>query len=394
MKKTTIFALLMLFIWACRKEDAPVVVVDPPFDPFSVVSEHLNISKKAPDFSFSLPIWLREYQPTIPANNNIIELGRVIFYDKKLSADGKIACASCHHQGHAFSDIVPLSTGVNGKKTKRNSMALTNNISFGGVMGMLDTGTTLYPLFWDSRALSIQAQSKAAFTNPLEMDISMSKVVSTVAEQPYYPWLFERAFGDSVVTESRILLSIAHFLNNLHTYNSKFDRAMQVHTANGGTTDLDVTLTGLTVEENQGKALYVAHCNNCHSGLNNVRGIFEANNGLESPYIDKGKNLISGHFFDIGVFRVPMLRNIAYSAPYMHDGRFTTLEQVIEHYNSGVIKGYGLHGELLQLDEATQTYSAKRLNLTEAEKAALKAFLLTLSDESVLTDQRYADPFK
>jgi cytochrome c peroxidase len=197
-----------------------------------------------------------------------------------------------------------------------------------------------------------------------------------------------------VVTESRILLSIAHFLNNLHTYNSKFDRAMQAQTANGGIPDLDATLTGLTTEENQGKALYVAHCNNCHSGLDNVRGIFEANNGLESPYIDKGKNLISGHFFDIGVFRVPMLRNIAYSAPYMHDGRFTILEQVIEHYNSGVIKGYGLHGELLQLDEATQTYSAKRLNLTEAEKAALKAFLLTLSDESVLTDQRYADPFK
>lgn len=386
----TALASTALLLYSCKKDDP---VVAPP-DPFDAVSDYLTIAKTAPAFDVALPSWLSEFTPTITANPNHIELGRVIFYDKHLSADGKIACASCHQQAHAFADNKAFSDGVNGRKTKRNSLALLNNPSFGGAHGLVDSGTTYYPLFWDSRAFSIQMQSRMAFTNPNEMDISMENMVKTVAAQPYYPWLFQRTYGDSAITEGRILESIAYFLNALSTHNSKFDQAMAAQSADGVPPPTNMPFTGFTAEENQGKALYLAHCEVCHGSLDTPRGVFEANNGLESPYVDKGKGGISGLFYENGTFKVPMLRNIANSAPYMHDGRFDTLEKVIEHYNSGIVQVFGLHGDLLQYNPDTHTYSPKRLHLTEQEKAALKAFLLTLSDDAALTDARFADPFR
>jgi cytochrome c peroxidase len=172
--------------------------------------------------------------------------------------------------------------------------------------------------------------------------------------------------------------------------NSHFDQAF----SEVGTADMEADFPGFTPEENLGKSIYLQHCNLCHGSLNNRQQIFEANNGLENPYVDKGKQAISGLFYEHGVFRVPGLRNIARSAPYMHDGRFGTLLEVVNHYDSGVVRSFGLHGDLLEYNEATGNYDVKRLNLTEAEKNALVAFLHTLTDESFLNDVRFSDPFK
>jgi cytochrome c peroxidase len=178
---------------------------------------------------------------------------------------------------------------------------------------------------------------------------------------------------------------------SITSINTPFDRALLKE---GGVDFVGDVFSDFSFSENRGKALYMEHCHSCHGSLYSPPLIFEANNGLENPYTDPGKGAISGLFYERGVFRVPGLRNITVSGPYMHDGRFGSLMEVIEHYDSGIQAIFGLHGDLLVFNEASQSYSPKRLQLTASDKVALVDFLYTLEDSYTLTDPRFSDPFR
>ncbi len=376
---------------SCRKEDTPPTPVSPGDVYTETVAKYLKVDRIPPSYKVQLPTYVKGLFPAAQPNAALAQLGRVLFYDKKLSKDGTVSCASCHEQAHGFADPVALSTGVSGLMTSRNSMALGNIQWFGGMLGLDSLGNATLPLFWDSRAHSVADQSRAAFTNTHEMGLTMPEVLAIVQTQPYYPWLFAQATSDTVVTEDHIFTALTHFMGAMSANHSKLDAALAL---GGAQPDINIDFPNFTAAENNGKQLYLAHCVSCHGSVNSIQKIFEANNGLEKPYIDKGKGAISGKFYENGIFKVPGLRNIELTAPYMHDGRFKTLEAVVEHYNSGVIEVFGLHGDLLTYDPATQDYSAKRLNLTEIEKQALVAFLKTMTDTQLGTDVRFSDPFR
>ncbi|MBU6342066.1 MAG: hypothetical protein KGS48_11285 [Bacteroidetes bacterium] len=386
-----LFLLLAGFLLgtACSKDSAP----DPaPADAFSrTVAPYLNLSAAAPSYRVSIPNYTKGLFQSVQPNAQLAQLGRVIFYDKHLSKDGTISCAHCHQQAHAFADPTALSTGVEGQKTTRNSMALGNIQWLGGMLGLDSVGNALLPLFWDSRAHSVSEQSRGAFTNAHEMGLTMPEVLQLVRNQPYYPWLFEQAWGDTLVDEARIFTALAHFMNGIHASHSRLDEALA---RLPDPFDLSSDFPGYSASENIGKAIYVQRCMSCHGSINSIQKVFEANNGLDKNYTDKGKGAISGKFYENGTFKVPGLRNIEFSAPYMHDGRFATLEEVVEHYNSGIVQGFGLHGDLLEYDPLTQSYSPLRLNLTASEKQGLVDFLKTLSDKELINDERYSDPFR
>jgi cytochrome c peroxidase len=320
-----------------------------------------------------------------PANPQITNdgaaLGRVLFYDPQLSLNNRISCASCHKQELAFSDGKAASQGFGGKTTPRNAMAIVN------------PGFNRN-LFWDSRSQSVLDLVAKPIQNHIEMGMDdLTHLASKLAKIDYYPPLFQKAFGQSQISEQSITNALSQFVSSMLTMDSKFDRISH----------LDVeTFTEL---EKTGKDLFFSNrtnCSKCHagqnfaapdfpggaygdntfgggSGGNNLKG--GANNGLDLTYKDGGMGN--------GRFRIPSLRNIALTAPYMHDGRFNTLEEVIEHYNSGIQSNGNLDKNLLNADG-----SPLRPNLNLLEKRALVAFLNTLTDESFITNPKYSDPFK
>lgn len=305
-----------------------------------------------------------------PANNSVTDegalLGRVLFYDKKLSANYTVSCASCHQQDHGFSDPDAFSTGFEGGQTGRNSMGLTNARFY-------ERGS----FFWDERAATLEDQVLRPIQDPTEMGLTLEELVSRVSSYTYYEQLFVDAFGDAEVTSQRISLVLAQFVRSIVSNQSKYDIGEATNFAN------------FTAEERLGQQLFngTARCSACHVGPNFV-GIRVENNGLENPIIDPGVGGVSGVPPEVGTFKMPSLRNIEHTAPYMHDGRFATLADVVEHYNSGVVANNNL-GPPLRNPDGT----ARRLNLTQAEKNALVAFLLTLTDDTIATDPKWSDPF-
>lgn len=372
------FALLLLF--SCKKDSPPIVPIDP-------IDQYLHLNNPAPDYSSNVPQGYTLLSSDLQVESNVAQLGRVLFYDKKLSKDGTVSCGTCHQQAFAFADPLPISRGVFGKKGTRNTMALGSFTSLSGFLGLQADGMSHIPLFWDSRTTDVSDQIRQAFEAEQEMGMTMSEVLVAIEAQAYYAPLFEAAFGDSLIIEARVMEALLHFMGAMHNYDSKYDRAL----AQAGDRMLD--FEDFTASENLGKALYMQHCDLCHGSLTTPQLIFEANNGLDSTFTDLGKGAISDKFYDNGIFKVPALRNIALTAPYMHDGRMETLEEVIEHYNSGVIRTFSLHGDLLT-HVGGSTYVAKKMHLNQAEKTALKDFLLTLKDEHSIQDERFSDPFK
>lgn len=319
-----------------------------------------------------IPEFSGEFRTHNPAiTNDGATLGRVIFYDKRLSINNAVACASCHLQERAFSDPVAGSEGFKGKITPRNSMAIVNVA--------LNRN-----LFWDSRVHSAKELALKPVQNHIEMGMeSMEILEKKLASLDYYPPLFQKAFGSGEVTADRISDALAMFLCSMVSVNSKFDEGIAQSFQN------------YNALEKMGKDLFFSNqtkCVQCHSGNNfaapdspggeygsrEVAGT--ANTGLDLSPEDEG--------LGDGKFRIPSLRNIALTAPYMHDGRFETLEEVIEFYNSG-IKGHpGLDPKLVAEDGEPM-----RMHLTDLEKKALLAFLNTLTDQSLMTDVRFSNPF-
>lgn len=305
-----------------------------------------------------------------PDDNHVTDagalLGRVLFYDKKLSANSTVSCASCHQQENGFSDSAVISTGFKGDFTARNSMGLTN-------VRFYESGH----FFWDERADTLEEQVLDPIQNELEMGLTLEEATERVASQHYYEKLFRDAFGDPEVTSDRMARALAQFIRSIISTQSKYDLGK----ANG--------FADFTSQEKLGQRLFngQARCASCHKGPH-FAGDRVNNNGLKYPHLDRGVGGVTGRRRQMGKFKMPSLRNIEVTAPYMHDGSLPTLEAVVEHYNSGVVDNPNLGRLLLNRDD-----TVRRLNLSQAEKDALVAFLRTLTDESILTGSKWSDPF-
>jgi cytochrome c peroxidase len=318
---------------------------------------------------------------TNPITNDGATLGRVLFYDTELSANGTISCASCHQQDKGFSDDAVLSTGFLGGKTARHSMTLINARFY-------QRGR----FFWDERAATLEEQVLMPFQDPVEMGMTLEQVITKVSSQPFYAALFEKAFGSPDINSDRIAKALAQFVRSIVSYSSKYDAGRAVSPTPGA------NFSNFTAQENMGKNLFFQSipngggaCFGCHT----TEAFVSANpgpqnNGLDAVSItDLGAGAIFSNPIFVGRFKTTSLRNVELTAPYMHDGRFATLEEVVEHYNSGIQKHPTL-APALQDNNGNPI----RLNLTETEKAALVAFLKTLTDPSVATEEKWSNPFR
>ena len=388
MNNKSILAIIVVFgIISCNQEDdfEPIEESDlnlpaTPFDYASLnLPSHFTTNAGGP-----LPTSIRgtDNTPTTnPITNDGATLGRVLFYDKKLSANGTISCASCHKQDKGFSDEAILSVGFNGGITGRHSMTLINSRFY-------QRGR----FFWDERATTLEEQVLMPFQDPVEMGMTLEQVVSKVQEQSYYPELFQKAFGSTEITSDKISKALAQFVRSIVSFSSKYDQGRAMVASPGA------NFPNFTAEENTGKNIFFqtipnggGACFGCHT----TEAFISANPGPQNNGLDATSttDLGAGAIFDnpifVGRFKTTSLRNIELTAPYMHDGRFTTLEQVVEHYNSGIKAHPTLSPALTDANG-----NPVRLNLTSSQKAALVAFLKTLTDNSISTETKWSNPFQ
>lgn len=321
--------------------------------------------------------------------NEGAKLGRVLFYDTQLSLNNRISCASCHDQKSAFADNNKFSLGFENKLTTRNSMAIVNPIVNNS-------------LFWDSRSNTIEELISEPIQNHIEMGMeSMESLVKKLKTIDYYQPLFEEAFADGLISEEHTVSAMSQFLRSMVSMESTFDLA----SSSGFTSFSDLELRGRDIFFSE-----EANCSTCHSGVNfsapdgfgagsaltnsfinssvNNFDIGEyagpeimgtANIGLDKVYVDDG--------FGDGQFKIPTLRNIELTSPYMHDGRYESLEEVVDHYSSNI----KLHENLD--DKFIVDGQVKLLDLNSSEKEALVAFLKTLTDQEFIEAERFSDPF-
>lgn len=322
----------------------------------------------------SLPAWFKTPEissmDNTPADNPITndgaELGRVLFYDARLSHNDGTSCASCHVQENGFTDPDELSEGFEGGLTGRHSMALANAKFY-------DSGK----FFWDERADTLEDQVLMPIQDSVEMGSDLTQLTSELQATDYYPVLFERAFGDSTVTSERMGAAMAQFVRSMTSYQSEYDQALAAGTVGPGGRTPDFSAVASIddpVAASDGHATFARNCSGCHQTEAQV--VDGAKNiGLDATNVDEGAG--------DGTFKVPSLRNIAERGRYMHDGRFSTLEEVIEFYSSGIQNNPDL----------TAPLRPGGIGLTETEKSNLLAFLETLSDETFLTSELFTDPF-
>lgn len=318
-------------------------------------------------------------------------LGRVLFYDKNLSANNTISCASCHQQAAGFSDPSQFSKGLNGGHTSRNSMGLINARYY-------QTGR----FAWDEKAASLEEMVLLPIQDQVEMNMDLTTLENKLQILEYYPILFKNAFGDEEVTSERIAKALAQYIRSIVSFDTKFDEGMAL-TGNPLVAEGIPLFPNYTAQEQLGQQIFFsgtehrANCLYCHGSpamtVPEGEDDMAKNNGLALTYQDKGKGGITGLASENAKFKVPSLRNITLSAPYMHDGRFKTLEEVIDHYSDGVQQHPNLHFRLSVVDDGPPGGVPNKLSLTQAEKESLIAFLKTLTDESITTDEKYSDPF-
>lgn len=317
--------------------------------------------------------------PALPANTanpltqEGIALGKKLFYDKRLSGDNTMSCNSCHKQENAFATNMQFEKGIDNILGSRNSMPLFN----------LAWNTELF--FWDGRALTLEEQTQMPVEDPIEMHETWENAISELQADENYPTLFNNAFNVSVdgITQELAGKAMSQFLRSLVSNNSKYDQYRR------GETDMtEQELAGLAMFEIEGPIDGVsqggADCFHCHNQPLFTDYSFR-NNGLDTDasFTDLGRENHTNNVLDRAKFKTPSLRNLIYTAPYMHDGRFQTLEEVIEHYNTG-----GHASSTIDPDMKNQEYG---LLLTQTEKDNLLAFLKTLSDPSFINNPEYKE---
>ena len=291
-----------------------------------------------------------------------IALGKKLFYEKRLSADNTISCGSCHKQQYNFSDGgEQFSKGVGGALGNRNSMALVN----------MAWNTTF---FWDGRHSTLEAQIHDPVVNPIEMMENWPSVVSKLQNSAEYPDLFCQAFGTNTIDSSLVMNAIAQFLRSITSSKSRWDRFIRQ----------EIQLTESEINGYQIFSTEKGDCFHCHVPDNMLfmDNQFH-NNGLDAAFTDLGLGSFTGNANDAGKFKTPTLRNIVFSAPYMHDGRFATLEEVIEHYNQGGTPSATIDPLMKKVGVG--------LNLSASEKQDLLNFIKCLTDSSVLVNPDFSE---
>jgi cytochrome c peroxidase len=337
------------------------------------------ISKRhAPeDYTFTYPAYFGN-RINVPADNPTtkqgVYLGRVLFYEQKLSTNNTISCGSCHKQQYAFTDPHPFSRGFDGTPTKRNVMSLQNLL-------------WVRNFFWDGRAGSLEQQAAVPLTDMHEMGQPLILSAQKLQQTKNYPALFNAAFGSDTITPDRIVKALSQFERTLISAGSAYDRYL-----NGKYKPTSQELNGMALFFNEPEPngdSRGAGCGHCHGGPKIFNELYE-NNGLDSLPADAGRENITGMQMDFGRFRVVTLRNIALTAPYMHDGRFNTLEEVLEHYNSHVQASPTLSPFVR--NNSNQLHG-KSLMLTGTEMRDIVAFLHMLTDSAFVNNPQFANPF-
>ncbi len=359
--KNSIILLALALVVSCVKEpenETPIT----PITPSQPTAYSLDIP---PLFAQNIS------QPFIPANNPTtvegVALGRKLFFDPILSGDGTQSCASCHAPQFAFGESSRFSTGIDGIQGNRNAMPLFNMAWNWGNR-----------FFWDGRAPGIEPQALGPVVNPIEMHNTWQNAVASLQNHSEYPALFRAAFGPRPIDSILVTHAIAQFERTLISGNSRFDQYL-----NGQISLTAQEIDGFNVfmSENRGD------CFHCHGNAANplwTDNLFH-NNGLDATFTDLGLGGITGNPNDNGKFRTPSLRNLAYTAPYMHDGRFATLDEVINHYSEGLQNSS-------TIDPLLKYIGQGGVQLTPSDKAALKAFLLSLSDDSFINNPDFQAP--
>ena len=386
LKKSILFLFIISAISCASEEDSYTTISDENLDGI-INNDDTNLSVSDNEIlarTLSLPINLFNYanvdipnyflvngtaqEDNTPNNNRITDngatLGRVLFYDRQLSANNSISCASCHDQSKGFSDSNTFSIGFQGGFTARNSIGLANAKYY-------ENGR----FFWDERAATLEDQVLLPIQDAVEMGLTLNELETKLQDVDYYKVLFRRTFGDETVSRERISLALAQFVRSMVSYQSKFDAGLAL------TNNSRANFSNYTQSENLGKNLFFSNrtrCSDCHD-TNAFVGDRARNNGLDAMLTDSGLRR--------GEFKTSSLRNIELTAPYMHDGRFTTLAEVVEFYNSGVQNSTNLD------DRLRQGNGVRRLNLSNREKQAIVDFLETLTDNTFINDEKFSDPF-
>jgi len=357
--------LVIIFFAACNQLEPDVTLVEAKLNLPEQVNDYETLDY--PDHFFSRFNFVTRVNPAV--TNDGATLGRVLFYDTKMSLNNSVSCGSCHHQSKGFADGIVGSVGFGGKVTPRNSLSIAN-------------GSISNNLFWDSRVNSLPELILEPVQNHIEMGMEdVEMLTSKLAATDYYPELFEKAFGDQNITADRISDAVAQFLGSMKSVSAKYDEALSNN-----------DFSSYSSLENLGKEIFFSskgQCSACHAGANfsSINSYYDNNSlrgatniGLDAEYADKG--------IENGRFRIPSLRNVALTAPYMHDGRYETLEEVIDLYDHGIKDNPNLDVRFRDSNGAPI-----RMDLTTIEKRALVAFLNTLSDDTFTTDEKFSNPF-
>ncbi len=377
--------MLLVGIAACGDQSEPVAASFPI--PVAQGGEFPGITAALTINPAALPEYAAPVLPThlqgigrfdnTPASNPVTNagatLGRVLFFDRQLSLNGSTACASCHLAAAGLGDTVRFSKGFAGAlNTNAQSMRLLN-------LRFFQPGTA----FWDRRAASLEALATQPIRDSIELGFTnavggVDSLIRRMRTLPYYPELFSMAFGDNAITEQRLQLALAQYLRSLISRNSRFDRGLA---ATGGV-NLAAPFADFSPEENRGKFLFMTirpsgglQCFQCHAGPSLNLSPNARSNGVDST--------------ENRIFRSPSLKSVATSKHFMHDGRFTSLEQVIDFYDSGVQASPLLDESLMDRNRRPL-----RLGLSAGDKAALVAFLKTLTDDVTPFESRFSDPFR
>ena len=296
-----------------------------------------------------------------------VRLGRHLYYEKRLSVDNTVSCATCHQQTYNFSTPAPKGTGVNGQTP--NNVMIHSNLAW------------QEHFLWDGHAANIEEVVLATITDHIEMNNTWENALSKVEADPKYITMFKNAFGDNAITKENVAKAIAQFVRTMVSSESRFDKWQR-----GEATFTSLELMGYQMFNSED-----GDCFHCHGDLTtgNLFGAYGdlqfANNGIDSVLtLNAGLENVTGNPDDRAKFKIPSLRNVEYSFPYMHDGRFTTLQQVIEHYNMG--------GYITPTIDPNMKKAGIGRNWTQTQKDALLAFLKTLTDNSFITDTSFAAP--
>ncbi|PKP46796.1 MAG: cytochrome-c peroxidase [Bacteroidetes bacterium HGW-Bacteroidetes-12] len=359
-----IVLIILIGFYSCKKDNEKVIPIPPP-TPIPIGPPTPAPLVIPAIFAQTLP------PPLIPSNNpqtvEGIALGRKLFFDPILSGNGTQSCASCHAPSNAFVDTNRFSTGIDLLQGNRNAMPIFNiawNFSD--------------KYFWDGRAIGVEGQAFGPVVNPVEMHNTWVNAMATLQAHPTYPSLFNAAFGTTTIDSILVTKAIAQFERTLISANSKFDRFL-------------LGLEPLTPQEASGFNLFMdqqgGDCFHCHGNAGNPLWTDNAfhNNGLDANFTDLGLGAVTGNAADNGKFKTPSLRNLIYTAPYMHDGRFQTLDEVLEHYSTGVQISP-------TVDPMMEFAFQGGVQLTASEKSNLKAFLLSLTDTDFVVNPAFQAP--